>query len=163
MANAPTQAISQVGAVRDRSDMQGVEQPGALTYFSDNTAIFTGNGSTTYQDVTSLVLGFMGKNDEDMARLAQSADAARFGAQLIIQQNSSSLAASPGDAVPRGQKVDINQSSLKALLKPFATDEGLEKLSSALEAMAFGGGGGSSGTNVVTGNVQSRGLVLPVR
>ncbi len=153
-----TQNIQQVGGVRDRSDMSGVDQPGAFTVFNDNSAIFTGDGSITFQGATGHFVGYLAKQDPAMARLAQVAMAAELGARLVLQQNPGFAGQKPSDVVPRGAQVNMQGDSLKALLKPFATEEGIKKLQSALETMSFEGGGGASR---VTGQVRSKGLGLP--
>jgi hypothetical protein len=153
----PTQQIQQATAVRDRSDMQGVDKPGTFTVFNDNSAVFCGDGSVTFRGATSHFIGYMAKSDSKLARLSDSDDAATLGARLVLQQNPTFSGCSPDDAVPRGAQVQMNGDSLKALLKPYASDDGLKQLRSALESMTFD----AKPESRVTGQVRSKGLGLP--
>ena len=91
--------------------------------------------------------------------VVESHDAAALGARLVLQQNPEFAGCVPDDVVPHGRQVNMSGDSLKALLKPFASDEGIKQLRSALETMSFDGAGKAESR--VTGQVRSKGLGLP--
>jgi len=155
---AAATGISTVGAVRSRSDMQGVDEPGAFTAFDDNTAIFTGNGKISPQQITSIYLALLAKGDKEMAQFAASQDAAILGARSFIDQNRQLAGLTTQSPIPNGEQFNMDGTSLKDLLRPFANN--LDALRAAVGEQ--GGLEGNSAMSRATGNVRTQGRTLPI-
>ncbi len=151
--------ITNVGKVHSREDMQGVDQPGTFTTFDDDTAIFTGNGKVTPEQITAHYINFLGKDDKDIASFAKSGDAALLGARTFIDDNKQIAGLTAQSVIPNNAQFNMDGAKLKDLLRPFAGKldslrEAVAKMNEALE--------GNNAMNRATGQVRTMGRTLPI-
>jgi hypothetical protein len=151
--------IQQVGRVHATDDMSGVDTPGALTAFEDQTAIVCGDGKLTPTDATSAFINYLAKTDPGMTAFAGQPSAATFGAQLMLQRNQQLSGLGADSAIPRGERFNMDGMTLKQALAPFASR--LDELREFV-AQSSGGVGMDAGTNKVMGNTRAPARGIPI-
>ncbi len=159
MSNSPM--ITNVGGVRSAGEMEGVNDPGAFTTFDDGTAIFTGGNGVTFEQAAGHYINNLAEQDTAMQVFANNQNAARFGAQFMLQQNQQFAGKAASSEVPQGEQFQMDGTKLKDVLKPFANN--LDQLRNMVANMSVESGSGmDSATARTIGNARTPARGLPV-
>ncbi len=126
--------VGGVGQVRTSDDKAIPGQPGELSSFDDGSWRFTGNGTTTPNQVAELILAREAQRPggQDLQPMVGNPVAQKVVANSILDQNKGVKGLTLDGAVPKGESLDV---SWKAVVKELAKNID--------EIRSFVGGSGS--------------------